>query len=41
MKLTVLDQPLYDHLYRDIREFRETFDLAIEAPESLNEQSDT
>ncbi|QSH59246.1 SAM-dependent methyltransferase [Photobacterium damselae subsp. damselae] len=41
MKLTVLDQPLYDHLYRDIREFRETFDLAIEVPESLNEQSDT
>ncbi|RDL29209.1 SAM-dependent methyltransferase [Photobacterium damselae] len=41
MKLTVLDQPLYDHLYRDIREFRDTFDLAIEAPESLNEQSDT
>ncbi|GAB6260767.1 SAM-dependent methyltransferase [Photobacterium sp. CCB-ST2H9] len=40
MKLTVLDQALFDHLYRDIREFRTTFDLDIESPSTLNEQMD-
>ncbi|QUJ70077.1 nucleoside triphosphate pyrophosphohydrolase family protein (plasmid) [Photobacterium sp. GJ3] len=40
MKLTVLDQALFDHLYRDIREFRTTFDLDIENPSSLNDQMD-
>lgn len=40
MKLTVLDQALFDHLYRDIREFRTTFDLDIENPSTLNEQMD-
>ncbi|KDM91118.1 nucleoside triphosphate pyrophosphohydrolase family protein [Photobacterium galatheae] len=40
MKLTVLDQALFDHLYRDIREFRTTFDLDIECPSTLNEQMD-
>ncbi|GAL03109.1 hypothetical protein JCM19237_6002 [Photobacterium aphoticum] len=40
MKLAVLDQALFDHLYRDIREFRETFDLDIESPATLNEQAD-
>lgn len=40
MKLSVLDQPLYDHLYRDISQFRSTFDLPIEDPASLNEKMD-
>ncbi|MGF1723517.1 nucleoside triphosphate pyrophosphohydrolase family protein [Photobacterium nomapromontoriensis] len=40
MKLAVLDQTLFDHLYRDIREFRNTFDLDIESPSTLNEQAD-
>ncbi|KKD00382.1 MULTISPECIES: nucleoside triphosphate pyrophosphohydrolase family protein [Photobacterium] len=40
MKLTVLDQALFDHLYRDIREFRTTFDLDIDNPSTLNEQMD-
>ncbi|MCG9720834.1 nucleoside triphosphate pyrophosphohydrolase family protein [Shewanella sp. Isolate7] len=41
MKLTALDQPLYDHLYRDIHQFRSTFDLPIEDETSLDEQADT
>ncbi|WP_064608367.1 nucleoside triphosphate pyrophosphohydrolase family protein [Photobacterium sp. J15] len=40
MKLAVLDQPLFDHLYRDIHEFRTTFDLDIETPATLNEKND-
>ncbi|MGF1702906.1 nucleoside triphosphate pyrophosphohydrolase family protein [Photobacterium makurazakiensis] len=40
MKLAVLDQALFDHLYRDIHEFRSTFDLDIESPSTLNEQAD-
>lgn len=40
MKLSVLDQALFDHLYRDIREFRSTFDLDIESASTLNEQAD-
>ena len=40
MKLSALDQPLFDHLYRDIREFRSTFDLDIESPQTLDEQAD-
>ncbi|UXI04181.1 nucleoside triphosphate pyrophosphohydrolase family protein [Photobacterium sp. TY1-4] len=41
MKLAVLDQALFDHLYQDIREFRTTFDLDIETPSSLDAQADT
>ncbi|PMG40460.1 nucleoside triphosphate pyrophosphohydrolase family protein [Shewanella sp. 10N.286.52.B9] len=41
MKLSVLDQPIYDHLYRDIREFRSTFDLPIENAASLDDKADT
>lgn len=41
MKLTALDQTLYDHLYRDIHQFRSTFDLPIEDETSLDEQADT
>ncbi|MCL1146960.1 nucleoside triphosphate pyrophosphohydrolase family protein [Shewanella sp. 10N.261.52.F9] len=41
MKLSALDQPLYDHLYRDIREFRATFDLPIEDIRTLDDKADT
>ncbi len=41
MKLTTLTQPIYDHLYRDIYQFRATFDLPIEDPSTLDEQADT
>ncbi|ABZ75121.1 conserved hypothetical protein [Shewanella halifaxensis HAW-EB4] len=41
MKLSALDQPLYDHLYRDIREFRSTFDLPIEDSNTLDDKADT
>ena len=41
MKLSALDQPLYDHLYRDIREFRATFDLPIEDETTLDDKADT
>ncbi|MGL4937450.1 MAG: nucleoside triphosphate pyrophosphohydrolase family protein, partial [Shewanella sp.] len=35
MKLTRLTQPIYDHLYRDISEFRRTFDLPVNDVGSL------
>ncbi|MCG9695448.1 nucleoside triphosphate pyrophosphohydrolase family protein [Shewanella sp. Isolate11] len=41
MKLTALEQPLYDHLYRDIYQFRSTFDLPIEDASTLDHQADT
>ncbi|ABV85801.1 nucleoside triphosphate pyrophosphohydrolase family protein [Shewanella pealeana] len=41
MKLSALDQPLYDHLYRDIREFRMTFDLPNEDISTLDDKADT
>ncbi len=41
MKLTALDQPLFDHLYQDIKQFRSTFDLAVEDAASLDDKSDT
>ena len=41
MKLTALDQPLYDHLYKDIHQFRSTFDLPIENESTLDDQADT
>ncbi|QYK01132.1 nucleoside triphosphate pyrophosphohydrolase family protein [Shewanella psychrotolerans] len=41
MKLTALNQPLYDHLYRDIHQFRSTFDLPIEDENTLDEKADT
>lgn len=40
MKLTALKQPLYDHLYHDIYQFRSTFDLPIEDESTLDEQAD-
>ncbi|MCJ2376445.1 nucleoside triphosphate pyrophosphohydrolase family protein [Vibrio sp. ZSDZ34] len=41
MKLTKLDQNIFDHLYRDITEFRTTFDLPVAAPETLDDKADT
>ena len=41
MKLTALDQSLFDHLYQDIKQFRSTFDLAVEDAASLDDKSDT
>ncbi|MCE9687144.1 nucleoside triphosphate pyrophosphohydrolase family protein [Shewanella sp. AS16] len=41
MQLSVLDQPLYDVLYRDISEFRTTFDLPVNDPDSLDARADT
>ena len=40
MKLSQLTQPIYDHLYRDISQFRETFDLPCNDLSSLNEKAD-
>ncbi|MDV7104417.1 nucleoside triphosphate pyrophosphohydrolase family protein [Vibrio sp. TH_r3] len=40
MKLTKLTQPIFDHIYRDINEFRVTFDLPVDDITSMNETSD-
>lgn len=40
MKLSQLTPSLFAHLYRDIKEFRTTFDLPCEDPSSLDETSD-
>ncbi|WP_282111154.1 nucleoside triphosphate pyrophosphohydrolase family protein [Shewanella algicola] len=41
MKLSQLTQPIFDHLYRDIFEFRNTFDLPVNDSTSLDDQADT
>ncbi|MCL1126749.1 nucleoside triphosphate pyrophosphohydrolase family protein [Shewanella surugensis] len=41
MKLSALTPALYEHLYRDIHEFRATFDLPIEDAQSLGDKADT
>ncbi|EDQ02536.1 nucleoside triphosphate pyrophosphohydrolase family protein [Shewanella benthica] len=41
MKLTALTQPLYDHLYRDLLQFRSTFDLPSEDESTLDDKADT
>ncbi|AZG35375.1 nucleoside triphosphate pyrophosphohydrolase family protein [Shewanella psychromarinicola] len=41
MQLSQLTQPIYDHLYRDIFEFRSTFDLAVNDHNSLDDKADT
>ena len=41
MKLSQLSQPIFDHLYRDIFEFRSTFDLPVNDQISLDDQADT
>ncbi|MDN2663311.1 nucleoside triphosphate pyrophosphohydrolase family protein [Psychromonas sp. 14N.309.X.WAT.B.A12] len=40
MKLTQLTTELYTKLYTDITQFRETFDLLCNAPESMDEKAD-
>jgi len=40
MKLTQLTTELYIKLYTDITQFRETFDLQCNAPESMDEKAD-
>ncbi|MEI8632848.1 nucleoside triphosphate pyrophosphohydrolase family protein [Vibrio sp. PP-XX7] len=41
MNLSKLTPSLFAHLYTDIMEFRRTFDLPVEQPESLDEAADT
>ncbi|WP_354623282.1 nucleoside triphosphate pyrophosphohydrolase family protein [Psychromonas sp. MME2] len=41
MKLCQLTQPIFDHLYSDISQFRATFDLPCNDPTSLDAQADT
>lgn len=41
MHLSKLTQEIYDHLYRDITEFRSTFDLPVADASSLNDKADT
>ncbi|ASI90684.1 MULTISPECIES: nucleoside triphosphate pyrophosphohydrolase family protein [Vibrio] len=41
MKLTKLTQEIFDHLYRDITEFRTTFDLPVNDSNSLDDAADT
>lgn len=41
MQLSQLTQPIFDHLYRDISEFRSTFDLPVADVASLNDKADT
>lgn len=41
MKLSALDQHLYNHLYQDIFEFRSTFDLPSEDASSMTDATDT
>ncbi|QSX41212.1 nucleoside triphosphate pyrophosphohydrolase family protein [Shewanella cyperi] len=40
MRLTCLTEALYAKLYRDIHEFRATFDLPVDSPTSLDEKMD-
>ncbi|MGF1755960.1 nucleoside triphosphate pyrophosphohydrolase family protein, partial [Vibrio makurazakiensis] len=41
MNLSQLNQEIFNHLYKDIEEFRNTFDLPVASPESLDEKADT
>jgi len=41
MKLTQLTQPIYDHIYKDIEEFRSTFDLPVDDASSMDDKLDT
>jgi hypothetical protein len=41
MQLSKLTQEIFDHLYRDITEFRSTFDLPVADAASLDAQADT
>ena len=41
MQLSQLTQPIFDHLYHDIFEFRSTFDLPVADESSLDNKADT
>ncbi len=41
MQLSQLNQDIFNHLYRDITEFRSTFDLPVAQPDSLDAKADT
>ncbi len=41
MHLSKLTSDIFNHLYRDITEFRTTFDLPVATPETLDESADT
>ncbi|MEH6463435.1 MAG: nucleoside triphosphate pyrophosphohydrolase family protein [Shewanella psychromarinicola] len=41
MQLNQLTQPIFNHLYRDIFEFRSTFDLPVNDSASLDDKADT
>lgn len=41
MNLSQLNQEIFNHLYKDIEEFRSTFDLPVASPETLDEKADT
>lgn len=40
MQLSQLTQTIFDHLYNDIQQFRETFDLPCNQAQSLDEKAD-
>ncbi|WP_022942777.1 nucleoside triphosphate pyrophosphohydrolase family protein [Psychromonas hadalis] len=40
MQLSLLTQSIFDHLYSDIKQFRETFDLPCDDAGSLDEKAD-
>ncbi|MUK68281.1 nucleoside triphosphate pyrophosphohydrolase family protein [Aliivibrio fischeri] len=40
MHLSQLTPSVYQKLYQDIEQFRSTFDLAVDSPESLDEKND-
>ena len=40
MNISLLTQSIFDHLYHDITQFRETFGLTCNSPESLNDKED-
>ncbi len=40
MQLSQLNQSIFDHLYRDISEFRQTFDLPVAQPSTLDLKDD-
>ncbi len=41
MQFTLLNEQIYQHLYRDITEFRSTFDLPVAELASLDNKADT
>ncbi|GAL09912.1 hypothetical protein JCM19233_889 [Vibrio astriarenae] len=41
MHLSKLTPEIFNHLYRDITEFRTTFDLPVAQPSTLDDKADT